>query len=65
MKKQRWEKYVEYSIIGTVLFLGLVSLLYSWIDSAFNVKVNVYLLTAAGIAVTALIVYVINVFDKD
>lgn len=52
------------SVIGIVLFIGIVSIFYSYIDSAFNVNVNVYLLTAAAGAATALIVYLIKVFDK-
>ena len=65
LKKQRWERAFELSSLGVIFFIGFVSLLYSWIDSAFGVKVNIILLTAAGIAVSFSLVYAIYLFDKD
>ncbi len=64
MARQKWERVIELTIVGIVLFVGLVSILYSWIDSAFGGNVNIYLLTAISVAVTFLIVYAISVFDK-
>jgi len=62
--KQGWEKIIEEVIIGIVLFIGLVSLLYSWIDSVFGVIVGIPILTFLGILASFLIVYAIRVFDK-
>ncbi len=61
-KKQRWEDIIEFIVIGAVVFIGFVSLFYSWIDSAFNVKVNIILLTAMGLIASFLFVYAIKVF---
>ena len=62
--KQPWEKIIEEVIIGIVLFIGLVSLLYSWIDSVFGVIVGIPMLTFLGILASFLVVYAIRVFDK-
>ena len=62
--KQGWEKIIEEVIIGIVLFIGLVSLLYSWIDSVFGVIVGIPILTFLGILASFLVVYAIRVFDK-
>ncbi len=62
--KQGWERIIEEVIIGIVLFIGLVSLLYSWIDSVFGVIVGIPILTFLGILASFLIVYAIRVFDK-
>jgi hypothetical protein len=64
VKKQSWEKIIEEVIIGIVLFIGLVSLLYSWIDSVFGVIVGMPMLTFLGILASFLVVYAIRVFDK-
>jgi uncharacterized YccA/Bax inhibitor family protein len=64
IKKQNWEKIIEEVIIGIVLFIGLVSLLYSWIDSLFGVIVGIPILTFLGVLVSFLVVYMIRVFDK-
>jgi uncharacterized membrane protein (DUF485 family) len=64
MQKQRWERIFELSVIGLVIFIGMVSLLYSWIDSIFGGNVNVYVLTAVGILVSFGIVYAITWFDR-
>jgi hypothetical protein len=64
MPKYKWERIFELSVIGAVIFIGLVSLFYSWIDEAFNVNVNFYLLTAVAVVATFLIVYLINILDK-
>ena len=64
IKKQGWEKIIEELIIGIVLFIGLVSLLYSWIDSVFGVIVGIPMLTFLGILASFLVVYAIRVFDK-
>ncbi|MCL5009564.1 MAG: hypothetical protein M1433_01090 [Candidatus Parvarchaeota archaeon] len=64
MKRQRWEKAIEYALIGIIVFIGFVSLLYSWIDSAFGINVNVYLLAALAVVVSFLVVYIIRMFDE-
>ena len=64
IKKQGWEKIIEEVIVGMVLFIGLVSLLYSWIDSIFGVIVGISILTFLGILAAFLVVYAIRVFDK-
>ena len=64
IKKQGWEKVVEEVIVGIVLFIGLVSLLYSWIDSVFGVIVGIPMLTFLGILASFLVVYAIRVSDK-
>ena len=64
IKKQNWEKTIEEVIVGVVFFIGLVSLLYSWIDSAFGVIVGIPMLTFLGIVASFLIIYAIRVFDK-
>ncbi len=64
IKKAGWEKIIEEVIIGAVLFIGLVSLLYSWIDSVFGVIVGIPILTFLGILASFLVVYAIKVFDK-
>jgi uncharacterized YccA/Bax inhibitor family protein len=64
IKKQGWEKIIEEVIVGMVLFIGLVSLLYSWIDSIFGVIVGIPILTFLGILAAFLVVYAIRVFDK-
>ena len=64
MASQKWERAIELTIVGIVLFVGLVSILYSWIDSAFGGNINIYLLTTISAAVTFLIVYAISAFDK-
>ena len=64
IKKQNWEKIIEEVIIGIVLFIGLVSLLYSWIDSLFGLIVGIPILTFLGVLVSFLVVYMIRVFDK-
>ncbi len=64
MTMQKWERVIELSIIGVVLFIGLVSILYSWIDGAIGGIVNVYVLTAIAAVLSFLIVYAIKVFDK-
>ncbi|MCW1299535.1 MAG: hypothetical protein QXD02_04415, partial [Candidatus Parvarchaeum sp.] len=56
IKKQGWEKVVEEVIVGIVLFIGLVSLLYSWIDSVFGVIVGIPMLTFLGILASFLVV---------
>ncbi len=65
MKEDTLEKYFERSIIGAVFFIGFVSLFYDWIDSMLNINVNVYVLTLVAIVVTAAILYLISVFDKE
>ncbi|MCL4400909.1 hypothetical protein M1316_02975 [Candidatus Parvarchaeota archaeon] len=65
MAMQKWERAFELGTVGVVLFIGLVSMFYSWIDSAFGGKVNIYLLTATAAIATALIVYIIYRFDKN
>ncbi|MCL4372939.1 hypothetical protein M1384_02620 [Candidatus Parvarchaeota archaeon] len=62
--KQPWEKIIEELIVGIVLFIGLVSLLYSWIDSVFGVIVGIPMLTFLGILASFLVVYAIRVLDK-
>ena len=64
MEKQGWERVFELTTIGVVLFIGLVSLFYSWIDSAFHVIVNIYLLTATAVVASFAIVYVIGTFSR-
>ena len=64
VNKQAWEKIVEEVIVGIVLFIGLVSLLYSWVDSVFGVIVGIPMLTFLGILASFLVVYAIRVFDK-
>ncbi len=64
INKQAWEKIIEELIVGIVLFIGLVSLLYSWIDSVFGVIVGIPILTFLGILASFLVVYAIRVFDK-
>ncbi len=64
INKQAWEKIIEELIVGIVLFIGLVSLLYSWIDSVFGVIVGIPVLTFLGILASFLVVYAIRVFDK-
>lgn len=65
MKMQRWEKAIEYITIGVILFIGVVSLLYSWIDSAFNINIgNIYLLAALAAVISFIIVYLIRMFDN-
>ena len=64
IKKRGWEKIIEEVIVGMVLFIGLVSLLYSWIDSIFGVIVGIPILTFLGILAAFLVVYAIRVFDK-
>lgn len=64
VNKAGWEKIVEEVIVGVVLFIGLVSLLYSWIDSVFGVIVGIPMLTFLGILASFLVVYAIRVFDK-
>ena len=64
VNKAGWEKMVEEVIVGVVLFIGLVSLLYSWIDSVFGVIVGIPMLTFLGILASFLVVYAIRVFDK-
>ncbi|MCL4398376.1 MAG: hypothetical protein M1322_01050 [Candidatus Parvarchaeota archaeon] len=64
IKKQSWEKVVEEAIVGIVLFIGLVSLLYSWVDSIFGVIVGIPMLTFLGVLASFLVVYAIRVFDK-
>ncbi|MCL5420765.1 MAG: hypothetical protein M1284_03390 [Candidatus Parvarchaeota archaeon] len=64
IKKRGWEKIIEEVIVGMVLFIGLVSLLYSWIDSIFGVIVGIPILTFMGILAAFLVVYAIRVFDK-
>ena len=64
INKQAWEKIIEELIVGIVLFIGLVSLLYSWIDSLFGVIVGIPILTFLGILASFIVVYAIRVFDK-
>jgi hypothetical protein len=64
IKKAGWERIIEEVIIGIVLFIGLVSLLYSWIDSLFGVIVGIPVLTFLGILASFIVVYAIRVFDK-
>ncbi|EEZ92659.1 MAG: hypothetical protein BJBARM4_0757 [Candidatus Parvarchaeum acidiphilum ARMAN-4] len=64
INKQAWEKIIEEVIVGIVLFIGLVSLLYSWIDSLFGVIVGIPILTFLGILASFIVVYAIRVFDK-
>lgn len=64
MVKQRWERAFELTSIGIVIFVGFVSIFYSWIDSIFGGRVNVYLLTVTAALATFLVVYIIYVFDK-
>ncbi len=63
VEKQRWERAFELTTVGVVLFIGLVSLFYSWIDSAFHTIVNIYLLTATAAVASFAIVYVISIFS--
>jgi uncharacterized YccA/Bax inhibitor family protein len=64
VKKQEWERIIEEVIVGIVLFIGLVSLLYSWVDTVFGVIVGIPMLTFLGILASFLIVYAIRIFDK-
>ncbi len=64
MKMQKWEKAIEYVLIGVIVFIGFVSLFYSWIDSAFNIIVNIYLLTGLAIAVSLAVVLIVMAFDE-
>ena len=64
INKQAWEKIIEEVIVGIVLFIGFVSLLYSWIDSLFGVIVGIPILTFLGILASFIVVYAIRVFDK-
>ncbi len=64
IKKAGWERIIEEVIIGIVLFIGLVSLLYSWIDSLFGVIVGIPVLTFLGILASFIVVYAIRVVDK-
>lgn len=64
INKQAWEKIIEEVIVGIVLFIGLVSLLYSWIDILFGVIVGIPILTFLGILASFIVVYAIRVFDK-
>jgi hypothetical protein len=61
---QKWEKAIEYVLIGVIVFIGFVSLFYSWIDSAFNIIVNIYLLTGLAIAVSLAVVLIVMAFDE-
>ncbi len=63
MAQQEWERIIELIVIGIVVFIGFVSLFYSWIDSAFGITVNIFALTAIAIAASFLVVYSIHVFD--
>jgi uncharacterized YccA/Bax inhibitor family protein len=64
VKKQEWERIIEEVIVGIVLFIGLVSLLYSWVDTVFGVIVGIPMLTFLGILASFLVVYAIRIFDK-
>ncbi len=64
MKMQRWEKAIEYVLVGIIVFIGFVSLFYSWIDSAFHTIVNVYLLAGLAIAVSLAVVFIVRAFDE-
>ncbi len=64
VKKDSWERIIEEVIVGIVLFIGLVSLLYSWIDSLFGVIVGIPILTFLGVLAAFLVVYAIRIFDK-
>ncbi len=64
MKMQKWEKAIEYVLIGVIVFIGFVSLFYSWIDSAFNIIVNIYLLTGLAVAVSLAVVLIVMAFDE-
>ncbi len=64
VKKEAWEKIIEEVIVGIVLFIGLVSLLYSWIDSLFGVIVGIPILTFLGLLASFIVVYAIRTFDK-
>ncbi len=63
MRINRFEKYFEMTIIGIVFYIGLVSLFYSWIDSAFNININVYVLTIIALIATLILVYLIDKFE--
>ncbi len=64
-KKEKWEEIIELAVIGTVVFIGFVSLFYSWIDSVFNVEVGIVILTIIGLVASFLFVYVIKIFRDE
>ena len=64
-KKFRYENVIELAVVGVIVFIGFVSLFYSWIDSFFGVKVNIILLTVIGLVAAFLFVYVIKVFRDE
>ncbi len=61
--EKKWEKYIMLVVIGIVIFIGFVSLLYSWIDSVYKINVNPYVLTVIAFIITFGIVFAINHFD--
>ena len=53
------------AVIGIIVFIGFVSLFYSWIDSAFGINANVYMLTGMAAVVAAAVVYVVNYYEEE
>jgi hypothetical protein len=62
---QNWEKWILMAVIGIIVFIGFVSLFYSWIDSAFGINANVYMLTGMAAIVAAAVVYVVNYYEEE
>ncbi len=64
MAKQKWEKIIELVIIGIVVYIGFVSIFYSWIDTAFGITVNIVVLSVIALAASFMVVYAIKIFDR-
>ncbi|MCL5016828.1 MAG: hypothetical protein M1441_01655 [Candidatus Parvarchaeota archaeon] len=65
MAKQKWEKIIELVIIGIVVYIGFVSIFYSWIDTAFGITVNIVVLSVVALAASFMVVYAIKIFDRQ
>ena len=65
MAKQKWEKIIELVIIGIVVYIGFVSIFYSWIDTAFGITVNIVVLSVIALAASFMVVYAIKIFDRQ
>ncbi len=63
MELPKLERLFELSTIGAVIFIGMVAMIYSWIDTIFVTKADPILLTAAALAVSILSVYAMYHFD--
>jgi divalent metal cation (Fe/Co/Zn/Cd) transporter len=65
MAKQKWEKIIELVIIGIVVYIGFVSIFYSWIDTAFGITVNIVVLSVVALVASFMVVYAIKIFDRQ